>query len=275
MKKQALSTLLLAALSLSVAAAPGEPPKKGEGGKPAAQRQGGGGGHGGHRGHQHPWTLFDMERAQVTLWTSDLRTLEVPYDGHWAHLPKSGVDNYHAAVAVQRDEGFTKTVIQYPYRNGRPSGHSPRELLALNKAPVELVPDPLPREHYRYLTGEAWGFILKINDQPVSDAEVTLSTIYGSRLSARTDGDGRVEFAIPDDFPKVNPGRRKNPQKPFVVHAELERDGHRYETTLQAKYRPHPNHWRSTEWGVATLGVGFVAGLLITGVGRRREDRKK
>ena len=238
----------------------------------ALQGQGGGGhgGHGGHGRHQHPWTLFDMERAQVALWTADLRTLEVPYDGHWAHLPKSGVGNYHAAVAVQRDVDVTKTVIQYSYRNGRPSGHSPRELLALNKAPVELVPDTLPREHYRYLTGESWGFILKVEGRPVSGAEVTLRTIHGSALSAVTDGDGRVEFAIPDDFPRVNPGRRKNPMKPFVVHAEVEQGGHRYETTLQAKYRPHPNHWRSTEWGVATLGVGFVAGLLITGVGRRR-----
>ena len=272
MRYTAVSTLLLTALALPLVAAPGDPGKPAEAKKPAAQQ--GGGGHGGHRRHKHPWTLYDMERAEVTLWTSDLRKLEVPYDGHWAHLPKSGVDNYHAAVAVQRTDRLTKTVIQYPYRNGRPSGHSPSELLAVDKAPLEIVPE-LPREHYRYLTGEKWEFFLRLNGDPVGGAEVKLRTIHGSELAAITDGEGRVEFAIPDDFPKVNAGRRKNPQQPFIVTAELSRDGHAYQTTLEAKYRPHPSHWRSFEWGVATLGVGFFAGLVITGVGRGEKDKKE
>ena len=83
-----------------------------------------------------------------------------------------------------------------------------------------------------------------------------------------------MEFAIPDDLPEVKVGRRENREQPFIVHAELERDGHRFETTLEANYRPSPGHWRSLEWGVATLGVGFLAGLVINGVGRRREETK-
>ncbi|GAB6043393.1 hypothetical protein JCM17961_40710 [Endothiovibrio diazotrophicus] len=250
---------MLLALTLSVQAAPGGPPAA------TAHRHGGGG---------HPWVLFDMEQAEVSLWTSDLRTLEVLFDGHWAHLPKSGVDNYHAAVAVQRSARLSRSVVRYLFRQGRPSGHSPRELLAEHKAPLELVPDPLPREHYRYYGGEAWGFLLRLYGKPVADTEVRLRTLNGSDLTARTDGAGRVRFTLPDDFPRVLPGRRANPAVPFALSAATATDGVRYETTLQGDYAPNPGHWRSTEWGAATLGAGLLAGLLITAVGRRREGAK-
>ena len=257
------------ALAISLLLAlPGVPGAAETGGRPATPKP---------QAHDHraakKLMLENAEGASVTLWKPDLSTQPLSFDQGGFTLPKTGMDNYHAVVA-ERTWGDTKeSVIRYEYLFGRPSKHSPGELAGAVKTDLEIVPDPIPREHYRYHSDQTWGFLLRLHGTPAGGIPLTLRTANGTQLDAVSDPSGRVAFRLPDDFPGLVPGVRDDRSAAFTVSAEMRDADMIYQTTLSADYRVNPAHWQSTRWGWMVAGLGFVAGGLL---GRtKKQGRQK
>jgi hypothetical protein len=202
--------------------------------------------------------------AAFTLFKPDLTYQRLPVEiGGRLVIKPTGMDNYHAVVA-ELDWGDSKeAVIRYETLRGEPSGRSPQALLDLNKTDLEIVPDPLPREHYRYYSNTDWAFCLRFKGQPLPGTELTLATANGSSVSATTGSDGCATMTLPDDFEEVKPGRRNNEPALFEVSAEHAADGKRYQTLLMAEYNPNPDHWRSTGLAAFVMLGGMFAGGMI------------
>lgn len=204
--------------------------------------------------------LENAEGAAITLWKPDLTTAPLAAEHGHISLRPTGMDNYHAIVAEQ-DWGKSKEVlIRYEYMQGKPSGRSPSELTAAVKTDFEIVPDPLPREHSRYMTGRPASFLVRYRGEPLSGIPVTLTTSNGSTVQAATNADGLVRFELPDDFPVVKPGRANNRPAEMQVGSEHQADNHSYSTVLSAQYYVNPQYWQSFEVGLLIAAIGAVAG---------------
>jgi hypothetical protein len=213
--------------------------------------------------------LMFGEGAVARLWKPDLsiQPLEVK-DGGIA-LPATGMGNYHALV-VEQDWGYSKDIlIRYEYMRGKESDYSPSKLANAEKAPLEIVPDPIPREHYRYLSGSQWDFLVRYKGDVIAGLPVVLETEFGSRLEAITDVEGRVSFQLPDDFPEVKPGRRNNSPAELWLTTHYDDGEITYQARLSAPYHVNPSHWQSTGLAAAVFVFGLLAGGFI---GRVRSD---
>jgi len=208
--------------------------------------------------------LANGEGAVITLFKPDLTFQRLPLGmGGGLTLKPTGMDNYHAVVA-ERDWGNSKeAVIRYETLRGEPSGKSPQALLNLNKTDLEIVPNPLPREHYRYYSNIEWGFCLRFQGHPLPDTALQLSTANGSTLHTTTGKDGCTGFILPDDFSEVQPGRRNNAPVMFEISAEYISEGKQYHTLFMAEYNPNPDHWRSSGLAAFVMLGGMFAGGLI------------
>jgi hypothetical protein len=212
--------------------------------------------------------------ARARTWRPDLATANATAD-----LPRITVDspygNYHAVVAEREAGGVHTAAIRYVYRHGRPSGHSPRRLLGAVKAPLEIVPAPAPREHHRYRAGDEAPFRVRFQGLPLAGATVTLRTSHGSVQRAETGPAGVVRLRLPDDFPRVRPGRRNNPPAELTLTARHREGDRRYVTRLSAAYHVDPGHWRSLEWALVLAGAGLLTGLGGTWWAFRRDDNHR
>ncbi|MES9949758.1 MAG: Ig-like domain-containing protein [Candidatus Thiodiazotropha sp.] len=220
-----------------------------------------------HRGEKRI-VLENGYGAIITLWKPDLSTQQLTLDHDAVTIPMTGIDNYHAIVAEKDWGDHKEAVIRYEYRFGRPSKQSPSRLAAKQKTEFEIVPDPIPREHYRYHSLETWDYLVRFNGKPVNDLEVILNTDNGSQLSSTTDSNGRVSFQIPDDFPGMIEGERDKRLGQFTVSSEYLEGDRRYTTRLNADYRVNPAHWQSTRLGLLVVGIGFIAGGFLGRVNR-------
>jgi hypothetical protein len=212
-----------------------------------------------HRGPKS----FDLENADgatITLWKPDLSTQTLTPVHSSVTLPVTGVNNYHVLVAEKDWGDHKEAIIHYAYLHGRPSHQSPAKIAAAQKTEFEIVPDPIPREHYRYHTLQEWGFLVRMQGSPLAGQPITLTTSHGTQHTLTTGSDGRVEFQIPDDFPDLEEGERDRRQAQFSVSSEYSQDEVNYSTQLIADYRINPSHWQSTQLGLLVIGLGFLAG---------------
>ncbi len=212
------------------------------------------------RGSMKQIMLENAEGATITLWKPNLTTVPLTAEHGHISLRPTGIDNYHAIVAEQDWGGMKEAVIRYEYMQGKPSGRSPSELTAAVKTDFEIVPDPLPREHSRYMTGRPAAFLVRYRGKPLSGIPVTLTTSNGSTVQAATNADGLVRFKLPDDFPLVKPGRENNRPAEMQVGSEYKADTHSYRTVLSAQYHVDPQYWQSFEVGLLIAAIGAVAG---------------
>ncbi|MDJ0808122.1 MAG: hypothetical protein QNJ78_14970 [Gammaproteobacteria bacterium] len=231
--------------------------------------------HGGHHQHRRgPKTIHleNAENAVITLWNPDLSTRSLQAENGIITVPNTGINSYHAVVAESVIGDKVETLIRYEYLRGRPADDSPAKLAAAAKTRFEIVPDPIPREHYHYHSDQTWGFILLFDGQPLADAKVLLQTDHGSQTEGVTDQAGRVSLHIPDDFPDIQPGERDKRSADLRVSAETQVDNIHYRTVLSADYRINPAHWQSFGWGIAVAGLGFLVGGFI---GRVKNQNKQ
>jgi hypothetical protein len=213
--------------------------------------------------------LMFGEAATARLWKPDLTAELLEIERGSIALPSTGMGNYHALV-VEQDWGTSKDyLIRYEYMRGRESGLSPSKLANSEKAPLEIIPDPIPREHFRYLSGSQWDFLVRYKGDALTDLPVVLETEFGSRLEGLTDSEGRVSFQLPDDFPEVKPGRRNNSPAELWLTAGHHDGETNYQTRLSAPYHVNPSHWQSTGLAAAVFAFGLLAGGFI---GRVRSD---
>ena len=228
--------------------------------------------HGGHRGGPKTFQLNGFENSRLTLIKPGLEQKPITTkQGRFALRP-TGIDNYHALVAEREHNGVKESAIRYVYFNGKPSGASPSQLTDLKKTDLEIVPDPLPREHWHYKSGDRIGFNLRWKGEPVANTSVTLATSQSSILQSETNAQGKVWFVLPDDFSE-QASTHSGPAE-LLVHARLNHAQTPHATWLSAEYFPDPQRWRDHTLGLIVSGGGFLFGAYITGLGFRQRARQ-
>ncbi|MEW6165557.1 MAG: hypothetical protein AB1642_10890 [Pseudomonadota bacterium] len=174
--------------------------------------------------------------------------------------PKIG--NYHWVVAREETPEAVR-VASTAWYFGNP-GDSPVDLLKIPRHELEIVPDPLPREHGSYRESEKWRFLVRWNGAPLTGQPLTLETEFGTRTRFVTDASGRAVVLFPRDFgpaedaPDGGHGRRTGK---FVLSAEKEADGRRYLTAFNYSYGQDADRDRSLGWGAAFGLIGMLAAM--------------
>jgi hypothetical protein len=173
--------------------------------------------------------------------------------------PRGG--NYHWVIARQESEGEVRVASTAWYFSN--PGEAPTELLKKTRHELEIVPEPLPREHGSYRESEKWRFIVRWQGQALADQPVTLETEFGSRSRFRTDAAGIATVLFPRDMqPAAKDHDSHGPHRAkFVLATEREADGKHYLTAFNYTYSSDPDRERSLAWGAAFGLIGMVAAL--------------
>jgi hypothetical protein len=194
-----------------------------------------------------------------------------------AFAVKAGkVGNYHWLQAGERGQFgiVTASTAQY-FAN---PGPAPTAMLQLVKADLEIVPQPLPREHWRYRAGETWDFLVRFHGKPLPDAGVRLETSGGTQKVFRSDAKGMVHVTFPDDVTATT-GRHggghdhgRGDQNSFVLAVGLtDAGGQYYLTGFNHVYGAAADAGRSLP-----IGIGFAAlgGLIALPLTLRRKEKR-
>ncbi len=236
------------------------------------QAQSGGAGHGmSHRAGANGILLLggDGASTEIVLPTLEHRHLAVS-DGH-AVLRPTGFDNYHLLLATRDSGKRHEAALRYQSFSGRPSGHSPTELVNSSKVSLEILPLPLPREHSRYLAGTAAVFLVRFHGRALARHPIALETSNGTRLFSATDDSGRFFLPLPDDFTSAAAAHLQRVPADFALATRMEEEGHAFYTTLSAEYFRNPQHWQSSRYGRWIALAGFMVGFgLLRWVSRRK-----
>jgi len=233
-----------------------------------------------HQQHQHrrgpkQLALSISDDAHAELWKPDLTRQPIKVQQGKVSFTGTGVDNYHAVVAERTEGKLTESAIRYHYARGKPSGRSSTELTAANKSTLEIVPNPIPREHFHYHSDQTWDFIVRFQELPAANQKVVLETAHGSQVEGITAADGRVSLHIPDDFPDIVAGERDKRSAELALSTTYTEGDQTYQSTLNADYRVNPHHWHSLNLGILVVGIGMLAGGFIGGIGRGKNNKSK
>ncbi|WP_265945978.1 hypothetical protein [Dechloromonas sp. A34] len=195
----------------------------------------------------------------------DARQRNFPLTAEGAKIASAApsVGNYHWLVAREASPELVKVASSVWYF-GNP-GPSPRALLGEPKHELEIVPDPLPREHGSYRESEKWRFVVRLHGQPLAKQPLTLETEFGTRTTFFTDSAGVATVLFPRDFrpPPADAeggrGGHGRPSAKFVLSTETDQGGQRFLTAFNLTYGPDPERGRSLAWGAAFCLAGMVA----------------
>ncbi len=236
---------------------------------PVDRGHGHGGGHG--RNAAKHFMLVEGEAASVWLLNPKLSETPLqPVQGK-VSVKSTGMDNYHALVAVRNHEKLHESAVRYIYMHGKPSGESPDLLIGHEKAALEIEPSPLAREHWRYHGNTDAVFLLRFAGKPLANSTVELKTKNGTVGQFSTGPDGTFTVPLPDDFSNVKPGRMANRPSEFVLTARFSEGETSHVTTFSSEYHVNPEQWQSTALGVANIVGGILLGALILLAVRRKE----
>lgn len=232
-------------------------------------------GHGGHRrtrGKQ--MYLHQGEGANVYLWLPTLvqRRVDTAAAAGNYTVTGTGLDNYHVLVAERQLGNSTESAIRYVYMHGKPSGESPELLINQRKLDLEIVPSPLPREHWRYQGEKTYHFKLLFKGKPLADTAIEMVTSNGSTIAQMTDQQGEIALTLPDDFINVKAGRSNNRPANFILTVQHQNPHHQYITTYSSAYYVNPSHWKIKWEGFAVMVIGFLGGLIFIDHKRREEE---
>lgn len=186
--------------------------------------------------------------------------------------PKTG--NYHWVVAREEHADEVRVASTAWYFSN--PGASPKELLQTPKHELEIVPEPLPREHASYRESEKWRFFVRFQGKPLADTALVLETEFGTRTSFLTDRHGYATVLFPRDFrPAKGEGRNNHgPRRAnFALSVAHAADGRRYFTAFNHFYGEDPERTRSLAWGASFLFVGMIAGAPL--LRRKRETLRR
>ncbi|MDD5242189.1 MAG: hypothetical protein PHG47_10800 [Sulfuricella sp.] len=187
-----------------------------------------------------------------------------------AVTPKIG--NYHWVSAREEAEGKV-TVASTAYFFGNP-GVAPTKLLLQQKSELEIIPQPLPREHGAWRESEKWRFMVRFNGQPLANQTVKMETEFGTRTAFVSDEKGMATVLFPRDFKSAEQnergGRHGGPRKAkFVLAAERDDGGKHYLTAFNYTYSPDSERDKSL---LAGVGFGVFGMLLATPLLRRKKS---
>lgn len=185
-------------------------------------------------------------------------------------LPKLG--NYYWVTARQEKDSQV-TVASTPYYFGEP-GPAPTKLLLEQKHELEIIPQPLPREHGSWRESEKWQFMLRFNGQPLANKALRMETEFGTKMAFTSNEKGMVTVLFPRDFKPAEktPGQGGHGHGPrrakFVLAAEHEEGGKHYLSAFNFTYSADADRNRDL---LAGLGFGVFGMLLAAPLLRRKK----
>lgn len=171
-----------------------------------------------------------------------------------------GVGNYHWLIA-REESGQHVGIATAVWYSGLP-GPSPRQLLARSMSELEIIPEPMPREHGSYRESEKWRFRVRFLGQPLAAQVVQMETQNGTRLSVDTDAQGLATVLFPRDFKNggtAADGGHERRKAGFVLSTEHMVDGRHFITRFNASYGEDADRGRSLVWGAAFGLLGMVS----------------
>lgn len=222
--------------------------------------------HGGHGGGESAmFALMNSDtNTSAHLILPDLTTDDLTFKLNTVMLPKPKMVGYYAMIAEGNSIDTTFSAIRYVSLHGRPAGISPTKLTALPKTVLEIVPDPLHREHDRYTASKTYRFVAMFEGKPLGNTTLTLETHNTPAQSLTTDENGVVKITLPNDFKNVTPDRRSNKPSEFLITLRHDANGTHYVSTFTMPYSANPNDfWQSQEWGAGAIFIGFFGGLML------------
>lgn len=184
--------------------------------------------------------------------------------------PKSG--NYHWVVARSENEDGVRIASTAWYLSN--PGPAPTAMLLDYKHELEILPQPMPREHGSYRESEKWRFLVRFETFPLPNHPLELETNSGSRVRFTTDADGFATVLFPRDQKPAVEGHGDHgggAVGQFVLSTRLDSHGRQFETAFNGTYRPDPDRSRSLGWGAA---FGLIGMLAATPLLRRRNGAK-
>lgn len=224
-----------------------------------------------------PYCLSNLRAEVVEVWNGaggfgSPKRLPVRESGFKVSAGKTG--NYHWLQATEDSELGVITASTAHYFST--PGPAPTAMLQLSKAELEIVPQPLPREHWHYRAGETWPFLVRFRGEPLANTEVRLKTSGGARREFRTDAQGMVRVHFPlDGADEAHAGGHdhgRSTQDRFVLTVDMKGpDGRRYLTAFNHSYGPPASAGRSLPFGLGFLALG---GLIALPLAMQRKERK-
>lgn len=182
--------------------------------------------------------------------------------------PESG--NYHW-LSARAETPAHVTIASTIWYASNP-GPAPVDLLRRIKNELEIVPDPLPREHASYRESEKWRFIVRYEGRPLAGQVVRMETERGTRTAFTTDTEGIATVLFPRDFPPDAEGDGHARAKAgFVLSTERQEAGRHFVTSFNHTYAQDSERGRSLGWG-AVFGL---AGMLVALPLLRRRPAKE
>lgn len=215
-------------------------------------------------GSQAPWpegVRFKTDRVEWSL----------PVNAGRFNLEAGGVGNYHWLVAREETPEAIRVASTAHYFSN--PGPAPTAMLARPKTELEIVPEPLPREHNRYRASQEWSFQVRFQGQPLAGTTVNFASSGGSRSLYTSDGRGKVRVVFPDDVAPAEAGGHAghggSPSNRFVLSVEHDAGGRHFLTAFNSSYSVDAYTDRSLAWGGGFLALGGLIGLPL--VIRRKE----
>jgi len=232
-------------------------------------------GHGGHDRHAAKgYLLHDGVGASIELVNPKLNTMPLQAEQGRVNVKAMGMDNYHALVGTRSDGNHHESAVRYVYMFGKPSGVSPSLLMGHEKAALEIEPAPYAREHWRYLSNTDAAFIIRFKGQPLAFSDVSMATGNGTNSVFKSDAEGRLIIPLPEDFPAAKPGRMGNRPSELLLTVTHQDAAQTFTSSFSSDYHINPEHWQSTELGLAVVGGGMLIGGFMTLRKRRRKEKK-
>ncbi|MCW9039347.1 MAG: DUF4198 domain-containing protein [Rhodospirillales bacterium] len=271
---------------------------------PALSQQKPDAGQGGQHDHSHDmgkpgaWTNFplllsrgsgrtaavfrgvNINAGEVTAYSPNVagdnavQTLPAQEKGAKLKIGKNG--GYYFATASESSGGWlvSASTVHY-FSNPAPP---PREMLGKQKSDLEIIPEPLPREHARYREGENWPFLVRFKGKPLPDTLITFVSEHGSKAHFTTDAEGIVNVSFPADFTFPEPSKgdkagqhagHHRPKAGFVLVAMHADEGTRYLSSFNYSYAPGAYRGKNLWAGV---GFGVLGMVLAVPLLRRRKN---
>lgn len=222
--------------------------------------------HGGHgNGESAMFALMNHDgNVSVYLLHPDLSGKPLNFKTNTVMLPKPAMGGYYALVADGKEANSTYSAVRYLSLQGRPSKVSPTQLTALPKGSLEIIPDPLHREHDRYTASKSYRFLLHFQGKSLINTAVKLETHDTPAQTYTSDQTGAFTITLPNDFKNVKVGRGENKPSEFLLSTEYREGGHLYKSTLTMPYSLNPNdYWQSQSYGAVAIFIGFLGGLVF------------
>jgi hypothetical protein len=191
-------------------------------------------------------------------------------------LPRTGIDNYHALVVIQKDEKAVRSSVRYIYSRGRPSKISPTKITAFEKSALEIEPILLPKEHSEYEGSDSYDFKVRFNRKPLANQRVTFVTSHGTKKTFTTNDDGRFSLTLPNDFKNVVMKKRRNKSAEFVLKTSYTQEGVEHTNTFSMPYYVNASdYWEDELGGAILLFLGLVLGLyLFRNINKKKKKGK-